>query len=478
MTFLEVLEKIEQNSDNTVDKGTQFERLIQRLLQTTPVYGCNDERTKVYLWNEWPHRNQFAGHDSGIDLVVEKENGEFIAVQCKFHRNRIHQEEIDSFVATTGKSFYINENKCGFSSGLLFITHELTKTAEQLIENQNPPITKVTQIKMDDLGVNWEELYYGNFGRRAKEKRKKIRDYQIEAVQKTHEHFKNHDRGKLIMACGTGKTFTSLCIATKETGGKGLVLFLAPSIALVGQTLRKWMVDADEGVNIHPLCVCSDPSVGKRKKEEDHFDDSISSIDCLVSTDSEATAAQIRKFTEEFPNDLTVVFSTYQSIEVIHEAQEILREKDPEKFEFDLTICDEAHRTTGKVLESESVSYFNLVHISEYIKSKRRLYMTATPRLYEENLKKEAKNQGIYLWSMDDEEQFGEEIYRLGFGEAVKRNLLADYKVIILTISKSSLPKEIRFSDNGDDSELSTDDCTKLVGCIEALSKNVVTENG
>ena len=477
MTFLDVLEKIEQNSNNTVDKGTQFERLIQRLLQTTPVYGCNDERTKVYLWNEWPYRNQFAGHDSGIDLVAEKENGEFIAVQCKFHRNRIHQEEIDSFVATTGKSFYINENKCRFSSGLLFITHELSKTAEQLIENQNPPITKVTQGKMDDLGVNWEELYYGNFGRRAKEKRKEIRDYQIEAVKKTHEHFKNHDRGKLIMACGTGKTFTSLCIATKETGGKGLVLFLAPSIALVGQTLRKWMVDADEGVNIHPLCVCSDPSVGKRKKEEDHFDDSISSIDCLVSTDSEATAAQIRKFTEEFPNDLTVVFSTYQSIEVIHEAQEILRGKDPEKFEFDLTICDEAHRTTGKVLDSELMSYFNRVHISEYIKSKRRLYMTATPRLYKENLKKEAKNQGIYLWSMDDEEQFGEEIYRLGFGEAVKRGLLADYKVITLALRSSAIPEGVQLGGD-ENSLLSTDGCTKLIGCINALSKNVVTEDG
>ncbi len=477
MNFLEVLEKIEQDSETTVSKGARFERLIQGLLLTTPVYGCNKD-AKVYLWSEWPYRNEFAGHDSGIDLVVEKENGEFIAVQCKFHRSKIDQKEIASFVATIGKSFNINGNWHKFSNGLLFITDELTRTAEQLIENREIPITKVTPIKMNELGVDWDELYSGHFGTSAKAKKKTIRDYQIEAVQKTHEHFKNHDRGKLIMACGTGKTFTSLRIAEKETQGKGIVLFLAPSIALVGQTLRKWMVDADENIVIHPLCVCSDPSVGKRKKEEDHFDDSISSIDCLVSTDAEATAAQIRKFTEEFPNELTVVFSTYQSIEVIHEAQEILREKYPEKFEFDLTICDEAHRTTGKVLDSESISYFNLVHISEYIKSKRRLYMTATPRLYKENLKKEAKNQGIYLWSMDDEEQFGEEIYRLGFGEAVKRDLLADYKVIILTISKSSLPKEIRFSNNDKVSELSTDDCTKLVGCIEALSKNVVTENG
>ncbi|MBR1735285.1 MAG: DEAD/DEAH box helicase family protein [Alphaproteobacteria bacterium] len=329
---------------------------------------------------------------------------------------------------------------------------------------------------MDDLGVKWEELYLGHYGAAAKEKRKQIRDYQIEAVQKTHEHFKNHDRGKLIMACGTGKTFTSLRIAEKETQGKGLVLFLAPSIALIGQTLRKWMVDADEGVNIHPLCVCSDYSVKQGK--EDEFDDSNSSIDCLVSTDPEATAKQQRKLIEKFPNDMIVVFSTYQSIQVVHDAQEILKREKNGSSTFDITICDEAHRTTGKTRESEDVSHFNLIHDSEYIKSKRRLYMTATPRLYKENLKKEAENRGIYLWSMDDEKQFGEEIYKVSFGEAVKKGLLADYKVITLALRSSALPEGIKLGGGDDNALLSTDDRTRLIGCINALSKNVFTEDG
>ncbi len=474
MTFLEVLEKIEQDSENTVEKGFKFENLIKRFLLTTPLYLFN-KNAKIYLWNQWEHRDKFAGHDSGIDLVVEKDDGEFVAVQCKFHRNKIALDDIASFIATIGKSFVINGNKHQFHHGLLFVTEELTRTAEQLIENQKIPIIKITSSKMEESSVNWEELYLGNFGEKAKAPKKEIRDYQKTAVKKTHEHLENHDRGKLIMACGTGKTFTSLCIATKETEGKGLVLFLAPSIALVGQTLRKWMVDVNENYVIHPIGVCSDSSVGKSKRDEDYCDDSISSIDCQVSTDAEATAAQIRKFTEEFPNDLIVVFSTYQSIEVIHEAQKILREKDPEKFEFDLTICDEAHRTTGA---GKKESYFVRVHDPDFIYSKKRLYMTATPRLYKESVKKQAAQKEIPVWSMDDKNQFGEEIFRLSFGEAVKRGLLSDYKVIILTINKSSLPKEIRFSDNDKDSELSSDDCTKLVGCIEALSKNVVTENG
>ena len=282
----------------------------------------------------------------------------------------------------------------------------------------------------------------------------------------------DYARGKLIMACGTGKTFTSLRVAEKETGGDGLVLVLVPSIALLGQTLRAWSADAMEPLNA--VCICSDPKISqtKRKKEDlDYF--SIVDLALPASTDVPSIVKQLEHIRRTKKEGLTTVFSTYQSIEVISRAQKALLAKDKDYGTFDLIICDEAHRTTGVALTPEDSSDFIKVHDDNFLKARKRLYMTATPRLYSDDAKGKAAEMDAILCSMDDDTIFGQEIYRIGFGEAVERDLLSDYKVLILTLSDKDIPPVIQKQIANSEQEIDFDDATKLIGCINALSKQV-----
>ena len=274
------------------------------------------------------------------------------------------------------------------------------------------------------------------------------------------------------MACGTGKTFTSLKIMEKETGGRGVVLFLAPSIALVGQTLREWT--AESSIPIFPICICSDPEVSKSKKKSDDDTDGYSVTDLAFPASTRVTDI-VRQFrlSEKFHKDgVVVVFSTYQSIAVVANAQKEFQRG------FDLIICDEAHRTTGVTLKDEDDSAFVKVHDNTFIQAKKRLYMTATPRLYAEESKKKAKEADAYLCSMDDEAMYGPEVFRIGFGEAVDKNLLADYKVLVLTLSESQIPAALQEAVADRSKEIDTDDASKLIGCINALSKRMLVDEG
>ena len=160
---------------------------------------------------------------------------------------------------------------------------------------------------------------------------------------------------------------------------------------------------------------------------------------------------------------MKVVFSTYQSLERVSEAQKVFGD------DFDLIICDEAHRTTGY---GEKSTEFTAVHDQNFIRGKKRLYMTATPRLYTSEAKKKAADKDLMIWSMDDASIFGEEIFHLGFGEAVEKNLLSDYKVIVLTVSENDIPVAIQNA-IVQNNQLPLDDVAKLVGCINALDKKM-----
>jgi predicted helicase len=289
-------------------------------------------------------------------------------------------------------------------------------------------------------------------------------------LEKTNEVFKTADRGKLIMACGTGKTFTSLRIAENETGGKGLILFLVPSIALLGQSLDEWTTEANEPLNA--ICICSDPEITKKKtKNQDTENFSVVDLALPASTNVADIVSQFKHFQSSAHSGMTVVFSTYQSIEVIARAQKELLKQNLGIGEFDLIICDEAHRTTGVALAGEDESAFTKVHDNSFIQAKKRLYMTATPRLYSDDTKSKAAQAAAILCSMDDTALYGEEIYRIGFGEAVSLGLLTDYKVLILTLSDKDVPPAVQKMISDDQSEINADDASKLIGCINALSK-------
>ncbi|GAA7987398.1 DEAD/DEAH box helicase family protein [Helicobacter pylori] len=235
------------------------------------------------------------------------------------------------------------------------------------------------------------------------------------------------------MACGTGKTYTSLKIM--EALDPKITLFLVPSIALLSQTFREYAQEKSDP--FYASIVCSDDKVGKGKKnknDDDTDDIDFSELPNKPSTRPEDILSVCELAQKE--NKRFIIFSTYQSALRIKEAQEV------GLGEIDLVICDEAHRTVGAMYSSnerDDKNAFTLCHSDGNIKAKKRLYMTATPKVYSESSKARAKESDNAIYSMDDAEIFGEEIYTLNFTKAIALDLLTDYKVMILAVRKENL---------------------------------------
>ncbi len=479
--FQSVLSKYRSLAFSQRDKGDRFERLMQSYLRTTPLYA--NKFSNVWLWNEFPSKDSFGGKDTGIDIVAKTVEGEFWAVQCKCFAESavIDKPHVDTFLSTSGRKFSDDDgNKVGFSHRLFIsTTNHWGANAEESIKDQHPSVNRINLTDLELAPVDWKKLDRGVSGSDARRKQKTLFPHQVKALEQAHDHYKTADRGKLIMACGTGKTFTSLRIAENETNGKGLVLFLVPSIALLGQSLVEWFAESVEPINA--ICVCSDSTISKKRSSNDDSD-SMSVVDLALpaSTNVKEVVQQIKSARSRKHSGMTVIFSTYQSLDVISKAQTTILKDDPNSKNgvFDLVICDEAHRTTGVTLASEDSSSFVKIHDNKVIRAKKRLYMTATPRLYSDDSKAKAAKAEAVLCSMDDESLYGEEFYRIGFGEAVEKDLLSDYKVLILTISESDMPAAVQNMVADSNNEINSDDASKLIGCINALSKKIIGDDG
>ena len=409
LTITDILKQYREYSFSERDKGDRFERLMQAYLKTDPKYLTTFK--EVWMWNEFPAKSDLGGKDIGIDLVAYTYSGEYWAIQCKFYSedSTIDKKSVDSFLSTSSKQFSNDQlQTTGFAKRLwISTTNKWGPNAEETIRNQNPPVSRINLNDLKQSPVDWDKLQSGLVGEQARTSKKELRSHQKAALDNTHAHFKNNERGKLIMACGTGKTYTSLKIAENETNGNGVVLFLVPSIALLGQTLREWTADAENP--IYPIAICSDSGITKKRtSNEDSTFDSVIDLALPASTDVKNIANQFRQHQKrkEEEKGMIVVFSTYQSIDVIASAQRELINQNLNA-EFDLVICDEAHRTTGVSLSKEDESSFTKVHDNSIIKAKRRLYMTATPRLYDDNSKSKAAQNDAIICSMDDEDIYG-----------------------------------------------------------------------
>lgn len=474
MTFDDILNLFREYSATELEKGHKFEQLIQRWFLSDSRFSTTVKR--VWLWNEFPAKAEFGTHDLGIDLVAETDQGEFWAIQCKCYREDavIDMPKVDSFISQATRTFTHPDTKEKISfSEMIWVstTSKWNPHAEQKIQNQLIPFTRINQFELRNAAVDWEKLNNGQQGQSAVLPGKSPRAHQIKAMECAHHHFMTHDRGKLIMACGTGKTYTSLKIVEQETNKKGLVLFLVPSIALLGQGLNNWMTDTS--AVIKPVCICSD---SKASKLNEDIDVSIVDMPYPATTNIPTTVKHLLQYRKS--DALIVVFSTYQSIDVVAEAQrQVLEETNGTFGVFDMIVCDEAHRTTGAKSKYKEESNFTKIHDNNFIQGRKRMYMTATPRYYNANIKETAKEKDMLLWSMDNEEFFGKEFYRIGFGEAVNLGLLTDYKVLVLTLSEEDLSEDMKAKIKGND-ELTLDDASKLVGCVNALSKRIKGDKG
>lgn len=475
MTFNEILNKFRSESFTQKDKGTKFERLMRSWLLTDPRY---NELEKVWLWEEFPGRKDFGGTDTGIDLVAKTEMGDYWAIQCKCYAEdtAIDKPAVDSFLATSSRTFTneVTFQTTRFSNRVwISTTSHWGCNAEEAIRNQEPPVTRIGLADLNSSPVDWQKLLDGLTGDSALVEGKKPREHQLTAISKAYTHYvvDGNDRGKLIMACGTGKTYTSLLIAEQLLDGRGLVLFMVPSIALLGQSLNAWSADAKKPIKA--VCICSDAKASRKMRNDfDDTDDSVVDLAVPASTNPKSIAAQLKKYRQH--DGLVVVFSTYQSIDAVYAAQqEILAETNGEYGIFDFIICDEAHRTTGVKIADKDESNFTKIHSNDNVQGRKRLYMTATPRLYGESAKIKASEKDCILCSMDDKALYGEEFYRVNFSYAVQNGLLTDYKVLVLTVSEDDVPENIKRDITDKTTELNFDDTSKLIVVINGLSKMV-----
>ncbi|MDY5784948.1 DEAD/DEAH box helicase family protein, partial [Corynebacterium sp.] len=436
-SFEEALNQLRENQPQA-KYGIAFEKLMVNFFKTAPSLA--EQFDEVYRWVDWRYNAGLP--DTGIDLVAHrKDDDSWVAIQAKFYKptTSIQKSHIDSFFQASGQSFETEKGREHFSHRyIISTTDKWSKHAEAALANQ---VIETSRIGMADIAsapVNWDVVFPGseiqiNLTRKqAFEPRK----HQVEAIDSVIGGFEESDRGKLIMACGTGKTFTALRLAERvaqNNGDKARVLFLVPSIALLSQTLREWTAQAT--MDIRSFAVCSDTKAGKQAEDIAPHD-----LEVPVSTNGTKLAEIFA--TGKHAKGLHVVFSTYQSLPAVHDAQQAGLD------DFDLVICDEAHRTTGVTLAGEDASNFVRIHDADFIKAAKRLYMTATPRLFDDAIKGKAADHSAELASMDDEAIYGPEFHRLGFGEAVERGLLTDYKVLVMTVDEDVAAEALAHSPN------------------------------
>ncbi|HKM36608.1 MAG TPA: type ISP restriction/modification enzyme [Thiopseudomonas sp.] len=453
----QILASFREQAITERDKGTDFEHLSQIYLRNEPYY--RDLYQSVLTYGEWAEQQGISKKDTGIDLVAITHTGETHAIQCKNYAPEysIAKKDIDSFFTASGKTDFARRI-------IMVTTNNWTQNASDSLENQSPPVNKIDLSDLENSLIDWSQFQVT--AKPVLKAQKSLREHQQTALSAVVKGLASAERGKLIMACGTGKTFTSLKIAESMAGKGKVVLFLVPSLSLLSQTLTEWTQESQ--TPLHNFAVCSDSEVGKKRNiEDDQIQATASDLQYPATTNAKSLgqAFAVRHDSEH----MSVVYATYHSIAVLHDAQEQFGLP-----AFDLIVCDEAHRTTGATFEGDEESAFVRVHDNDYIQAHKRLYMTATPRIYGEQAR---STEGVELYSMDDRQLYGDELYVINFSEAVSRGLLVDYKVIVLAVEEGHINRRLQSMLKDDNNELKVDDAAKIVGCWKALSKQGITQD-
>ena len=450
---------------------------MQRFFETEDLYA--GRFTDVWLWDDRAQPLQddvdHAGPDYGVDLVAkEKDGGGLCAIQCKFYgRNTaLGWGDLTKFLSVTKY-----EGSPFVSTILVYTGKNLSEKQMDLIEKHNCHFLGYSALAKSY--VDWIQL---ERGKSSKKEPYHERVHQKQARNDVVRGLATANRGKLIMACGTGKTFVTLKIAEQMAGTGSTVLYLVPSISLMAQTMREWA--SQRSIDHRYIGVCSDTRTGSSDE-----DASLSELPMPVTTNS----TKIKTKLANKANDvMTVVFSTYQSLAAVSEAQKKWRGI------FDLVICDEAHRTTGAGVESkamdikrggrgrriiastapkDTISYFHAIHDDKHIRAKKRLYTTATPRVYSRRVRAAVKDKSekytkdFEVYSMDDESKYGKDLHCLKFSDAITQGLLSDYKVVVLTVTEGEAAKAIEsvHGKTPDLNELNINNTAKMIGCWRAL---------
>ncbi|MYJ34399.1 MAG: DEAD/DEAH box helicase, partial [Acidimicrobiaceae bacterium] len=470
-----LLELLRERFESPQARGKAFERLMQQAFRRHPDLYGPQRFERVWRWMEWPDREAHGyGGDVGIDLVAEQTEsagGGLCAIQTKAHmEGRIDKKAVDSFIsASTGSAF---------SARLLVLTAPMTAQARTMVEKAVPRCEVLHRSDLESWPVDWAECLEDPARLRfVPRPRHAPKPFQQEAVAKVLSGFEEHDRGRLVLPCGTGKSVVSLWIAEKLVGRGGRVLYLVPSIALMNQTMREWAQQRDPEIPHRYIGVCSDTRAGHTAE-----DAPLAELAMPVTTDPDRIAYQLDV---EDSSSMTVVFCTYQSLSLIADAQAegSLFGSAPE---FDLVLCDEAHRTTGiedaaapetSTTARRTITPYSFIHDPNAVRAAKRLYMTATPRVYTEAVRSRVEQAAgsFDLYSMDDPAVYGPEMYRVSFGDAVDGGHLTDYKVLVIAVAENPV---LDVYDNiviEEDRPFKIQDAVRFAGCWDGLADPTTT---
>lgn len=410
------LEKVIESLGTTKQRGDVFEEFVFAYLNIkSQLYQIKEVYTSTNIPTKYLVKYSIEKKDSGVDGLIILNDGRAAAYQVKFRTNRAapKYDELAKFwveAKHTDLNYII--------ANCYSLTHLSQKNVKHL------------QILVDEFElldeIFFEQLFAFTNNKIPKKRKKHFPfPFQESIIKNVVNGFAVSDRGKLIAACGTGKTLTALWITEKMNNNN--VLFLAPSLALIKQTLESW---ADQSTySFSYLCVCSDKSVSSQL--EDDGDISISELNVPVTTDP----SEIVSFIKTKTNSKKYIFSTYQSLQVLAEAMTFT-----DNFSFDLTIFDEAHRTAG----AKETQLFSFALDNQSISSKKRLFMTATERLIKPRFKKAAVEAGKVIFSMDDETIYGRTFHRYNFGDAISDKVISDYEIIVAGIQQSDYYRWIK----------------------------------
>lgn len=459
--LVNLLDKIQLSTPTQRDKGTSFENLMVQYFKNEPKYA--NRYREILSYADWVGKygakyGVTSKSDFGIDLVAITNDGENHPIQCKnYNSTTVSKKEVSEFLGVSGKTYFSNRY-------FVASTDKWTDGAKSALDSAYPPAMILTLADLDESIIDWSQ-YDFDVQKVVYHQPKAPRPHQLRAKKDVLAGMIESERGKLIMACGTGKTYTSLIITEEMIGKGGNILFLVPSLALLNQSLQEWSQDSTIG--IRAFAVCSDSDVGK--KDIDGVVVGISDLKFPATTNAKSLATAFKQddllCPDDHKNKLNVIFSTYHSINVISEAQKLGLPQ------FDLIVCDEAHRTTGYSFEDDKgenkESNFVKVHNNEFIAAAKRLYMTATPRIYGDDAK---NTEGVVLCSMDDEKLYGKELHVITFSQAVSLGILCDYKVVVLAIDEKHVGKRVQKL-LSDDNGLKIEDASKIIGCWKALAK-------
>jgi predicted helicase len=397
------------------ERGEAFEEFCKAFFLLDPVF----QFEKVYRQNEIPPSlRQKLGYpgvqDIGIDGLAVTTDGKLIAYQAKFRSDRNNIPTLREL-----STFFTISDKADWR-----ITITNTNSLPTAINNRTNQ-SRILVDRFDQVDSNFFDRlrFYLKEHRIEPQKKKTPHQTQKEALKSALSYFKKHNRGQLILPCGTGKTLASMWIAEKIGGSH--ILVMVPSLALMSQTLREWAANTV----LKPfryLCLCSDTTVdlGNDSPIEHLYE-----MDIPVTTDVKV----VSDFLSSKQPATSILFSTYQSSKVLSKA--VLKTGTI----LDVGIFDEAHRTTGT-----KVGVWNLALNDKNVPIKKRIFMTATPRIYAPHIVKKAKEEDILICSMDDSDIYGKTFYEMTFGEAIERNHISDYKIVVICVTDTEVEEIIQ----------------------------------